>query len=52
MWVYCCGEDKLNNNNKTTNIVLYDYHNSPAAQYPITFLEGYSNYLQVDGYAA
>lgn len=51
MWVYCCGEDKLNNN-KATNIVLYDYHNSRAAQCPITFLDGYSNYLQVDGYAA
>lgn len=51
MWVYCCGEDKLNNN-KTKNIVLYDYHNSRAAQCPITFLDGYSNYLQVDGYAA
>ena len=51
MWVYCCGEDKLNNN-KTKNIVLYDYHNSRAAQCPIVFLDGYSNYLQVDGYAA
>ncbi|PKG86980.1 IS66 family transposase [Colwellia sp. 75C3] len=51
MWVYCCGEDKLNNN-KTKNIVLYDYHNSRAAQCPIMFLDGYSNYLQVDGYAA
>jgi transposase len=51
MWVYCCGEDKLNNN-KTKNIVLYDYHNSRAAQCPITFLDGYSHYLQVDGYAA
>ena len=51
MWVYCCGEDKLSNN-KTKNIVLYDYHNSRAAQCPITFLDGYSHYLQVDGYAA
>lgn len=51
MWVYCCGEDKLNSN-EAKNIVLFDYHNSRAAQCPITFLEGYSNYLQVDGYAA
>ncbi len=51
MWLHCCGEDKLNNN-KTKNIVLYDYHNSQAAQCPITFLEGYSHYLQVNGYAA
>ena len=51
MWVYCCGADRLNNN-KTKNIVLFDYHNSRAAQCPINFLEGYSDYLQVDGYAA
>jgi transposase len=49
MWVYCCGEDKLNNN-KTKNIVLFDYHNSRAAKCPIDFLEGYNDYLQVDGY--
>lgn len=51
MWVYCCGEDKLKSS-EAKNIVLFDYHNSRAAQCPITFLEGYSNYLQVDGYAA
>jgi len=51
MWVYCCGEDKLSNN-KSKHIVLYDYHNSRAAQCPIKFLGDYSNYLQVDGYAA
>lgn len=51
MWVYCCGEDKLNNN-QVRNIVLFDYQNSRAAQCPITFLDGYSNYLQVDGYIA
>jgi transposase len=49
IWVYCCGEDKLNNN-QTKNIVLFDYQNNRAAKCPITFLDGYSNYLQVDGY--
>lgn len=51
MWVYCCGEDKLNSQ-QGQNIVLFDYQNSRAAQCPITFLDGYSNYLQVDGYIA
>ncbi|MGB0937417.1 MAG: IS66 family transposase [Colwellia sp.] len=50
MWVYCCGEDRVNN--KAKSIVLFDYHNSRAAQCPINFLRGYSDYLQVDGYAA
>ena len=54
MWVYCSGEDSLNNNrtNKAKNIVLFDYHNSRSAQCPIKFLESYNSYLQVDGYAA
>jgi transposase len=51
MWVYCCGEDKLNRQQER-NIVLFDYQNSRAAQCPITFLDGYANYLQVDGYIA
>ncbi len=28
------------------------WYNSQEAQCPITFIDGYSNYLQVDGYAA
>ena len=51
MWVYCCGEDKALSN-KSKSIVLYDYQNSRAAKCPIDFLDGYSDYLQVDGYAA
>ena len=51
MRVYCCGEDKLNNNT-AKNIVLFDYQNSRTAKCPITFLDGYSNYVQVDGYIA
>jgi transposase len=49
MWVYCCGNDKLSN---STNIVLYDYHNSRAAQCAIDFLDGYQGYMHVDGYKA
>ena len=35
-----------------TNIVLYDYHNSRAAQCAIDFLDGYQGYMHVDGYKA
>ncbi|TWX45085.1 IS66 family transposase [Colwellia hornerae] len=49
MWVYCCGSDRLS---EKTNIVLYDYHNSRAAQCAIDFLDGYQGYMHVDGYQA
>tara|TARA_R110001583_G_scaffold157548_1_gene309477 strand:- start:27 stop:1595 length:1569 start_codon:yes stop_codon:yes gene_type:complete len=49
MWVYCCGSDRLS---EKTNIVLYDYHNSRAAQCAIDFLNGYKGYLHTDGYQA
>lgn len=49
MWVYCCGTDNLSHN---TNVVLYDYHNSRAAQCAIDFLDGYKGYMHVDGYSA
>lgn len=49
MWVYCCGTDRPGNN---TNIVLFDYHNSRAAQCAIDFLNGYQGYMHVDGYKA
>ncbi len=49
MWLYCCGDDTPKGN---TNIVLYDYHNSRAGQCAVNFLEGFSGYLQVDGYQA
>jgi transposase len=52
MWVYCSGEDRVNKSNKAKSIVLFDYQNSRAAQCSIDFLEGYNDYLQVDGYAA
>ena len=49
MWVYCCGSDRPS---EKTNIVLYDYHNSRAAQCAIDFLDGYQGYMHVDGYNA
>jgi len=49
MWVYCCGSDRRS---EKTNIVLYDYHNSRAAQCTIDFLDGYQGYMHVDGYKA
>ncbi|WP_188927316.1 IS66 family transposase, partial [Shewanella algicola] len=49
MWLYCCGDDSPKG---STNIVLYDYHNSRAGQCAVDFLEGFSGYLQVDGYQA
>ncbi len=49
MWVYCCGTDNPGNH---TNIVLFDYHNSRAAQCAIDFLNGYQGYMHVDGYKA
>ena len=41
MWVYCSGSDSPS---EKTNIVLYDYHNSRAAQCAIGFLDGYKAY--------
>ena len=51
MWVYCCGSD-TGQNKDMRNIVLYDYHNSRAAACVVDYLDGFSSYLQVDGYAA
>ena len=58
MWVYCTGTDspplinKETNSTTIRNIVLYDYHNSRAASCVVDYLDGYSGYLQVDGYQA
>jgi transposase len=49
MWVYYCRSDRASDK---TNIVLYDYHNSRAAQCAIDFLDGYQGYMHVDGYKA
>ena len=51
MWVYCSGSDSLSKQT-IPNIVLFDYNNSRAATCVVDYLDGYSGYLQVDGYAA
>lgn len=53
MWLYCTGTDSPNN--KLTgadipNIVLYDYNMSRTGKCAVDYLQGYSGYLQVDGY--
>ena len=52
MWLYCTGTDSPNPDSPIPNIVLYDYHDSRAAACVVNYLEGYSGYLQVDGYQA
>lgn len=52
MWLYCTGTDSPTPANEIPNIVLYDYQNSRAASCVVNYLDGYSGYLQVDGYAA
>ncbi|MCU8094341.1 IS66 family transposase [Shewanella sp. SM20] len=50
MWLYVTGTDTPNNQG-IPNIVLYDYQPSRAGQCAVDFLDGFSGYLQVDGYA-
>jgi transposase len=51
MWLYCTGTDSSEiNHTNIPNIVLYYFHESRASQCAIDFLQGYSGYLQVDGY--
>lgn len=55
MWLYCTGTDSpsaINKHNPIPNIVLYDYQTSRAASCVVNYLDGYSGYLQVDGYQA
>lgn len=53
MWLYCTGTDSPESNHTDIpNVVLYDFHESRASQCAIDFLDGYSGYLQVDGYQA
>jgi len=52
MWLYCTGTDSPSTISTIPNIVLYDYHNSRAASCVVDYLDGYSGYLQVDGYQA
>ncbi|RKZ58517.1 MAG: IS66 family transposase [Gammaproteobacteria bacterium] len=54
MWVYCTGCDSPSTDsdkNKPTNLVLYDYQPSRSGQCARDYLNDYSGYLQVDGYA-
>ena len=57
MWVYCTGTDSpvdkhaAQTINGPPNIVLYDYQNSRSGQCVRDYLQGYSGYLHVDGYA-
>ncbi|WDE06676.1 IS66 family transposase [Thalassomonas viridans] len=51
MWVYCSGTDKPTDN-LSPNIALFDYQNSRRADCVVNYLDGYTGYLQVDGYQA
>ena len=53
MWLYCTGTDSPDNKLVGTNIpniVLYDYNISRAGKCAVDYLQGYSGFLQVDGY--
>ena len=50
MWLYCTGSDSPNTS-ATPNIVLYDYQAGRAGQCAVDYLQGFTGYLQVDGYA-
>ncbi len=53
MWVYCSSTDSPKPDKADwhpPNLVLYEYQNSRRGQCPKDFLEGFSGYLQVDGY--
>ena len=50
MWLYCTGTDSPSKN-PIPNIVLYDYHSGRAGQCAVDYLDGFTGYLQVDGYA-
>ncbi|WP_114327582.1 IS66 family transposase [Candidatus Colwellia aromaticivorans] len=49
MWLYCTGSDAPTQND-IPNIVLYDYQSGRAGQCAVDYLDGYTGYLQVDGY--
>ena len=50
MWLYCTGSDSPTDN-VIPNIVLYDYQGGRAGQCAVDYLQGFTGYLQVDGYA-
>ena len=51
MWLYGTGRDVRKVEDTTPHLVLYDYQDSRSGQCPAAFLAGYTDYLQVDGYA-
>jgi transposase len=54
MWLYCTGTDSPDNKligADIPNIVLFDYQISLAGKCAVDYLQGYSGYLQEDGYA-
>lgn len=50
MWLYCTGTDSPVPDSPIPNIVLYDYQRSRSGKCAVEFLDGFSQYLQVDGY--
>ena len=51
MWLYCTGTDSPSSNSAIPNIVLFDYQPGRAGQCAVDYLDGFTGYLQVDGYA-
>jgi transposase len=56
MWVYCSGTDGPGTPHPMYKaplrpVVLYEFQKTRQAEHPKHFLNGYSGYLQVDGYA-
>ena len=49
MWLYCTGTDAPTQHD-IPNIVLFDYQSGRAGQCAVDYLEGFTGYLQVDGY--
>jgi transposase len=47
MWVYGSGVE----GSSGPKLVLFDYQDGRSGQHAVQFLEGYTGYLQVDGYA-
>jgi len=50
MWLYCTGSD-FPSTSGIPNIVLYDYQAGRAGQCAVDYLQGFTGYLHVDGYA-
>lgn len=50
MWLYCTGTDSPNQG-AIPNIVLYDYQAGRAGRCAVDYLDDFTGYLQVDGYA-